>query len=55
MDNLEVTPMSTISSISLINKFNIQELGALEEKVVEFGITEVCSSFTLLQNVAIKI
>ena len=44
MDNLEVTPMSTISCISLINKLNVQELGALEERVVDFGITEVCYS-----------
>ncbi|CAL1381859.1 unnamed protein product [Linum trigynum] len=29
MDNLEVMPMSTISSIALLNKFNITELGSL--------------------------
>ncbi|CAN1269390.1 hypothetical protein LINPERPRIM_LOCUS13566 [Linum perenne] len=38
MDNLEVKPMSTISSITLLNKFNIQQVGALEEKVVELGM-----------------
>ncbi|CAN1269337.1 hypothetical protein LINPERPRIM_LOCUS13546 [Linum perenne] len=41
MDNLEVKPMSTISSITLLNKFNIQQVGALEEKVVELGMDEV--------------
>ncbi|CAN1269394.1 hypothetical protein LINPERPRIM_LOCUS13566 [Linum perenne] len=41
MDNLEVKPMSTISSITLLNKFNIQQVGALEEKVVELGMDKV--------------
>ncbi|CAN1131056.1 hypothetical protein LINPERHAP2_LOCUS6178 [Linum perenne] len=40
MDDLEVKPMSTISSITLLNKFNIQQVGALEEKVVELGMDE---------------
>ncbi|CAN1269416.1 hypothetical protein LINPERPRIM_LOCUS13577 [Linum perenne] len=40
MDDLEVKPMSTISNISLLNKFNIQQVGALEEKVVELGMDE---------------
>ncbi|KAK4408469.1 hypothetical protein Sango_0427900 [Sesamum angolense] len=30
MDNLEVNPMSTISSITLLNKFNVKEVGGLE-------------------------
>ena len=42
MDNLEVKPMSTISSITLLNKFDVKEIGALEEKVVELGMDEVC-------------
>ena len=41
MDNLEVKPMSTISSITLLNKFDVKEIGALEEKVVEVGMDEV--------------
>ncbi|CAA0840184.1 Protein of unknown function (DUF674 [Striga hermonthica] len=41
MDDLTVSPMSTISSITLLNKFNVKEVGALEEKVVSFGMTEV--------------
>lgn len=41
MDDLVVQPMSTISSITLLNKFNIKEVGALQEKVVEMGMDEV--------------
>ncbi|KAI3461372.1 hypothetical protein Pfo_018035 [Paulownia fortunei] len=33
MDDLVAMPMSTISSITLLNKFNVKEVGALEEKV----------------------
>ncbi|OMO97104.1 hypothetical protein COLO4_14888 [Corchorus olitorius] len=32
MDNLAVKPMSAISSISLLNKFNVEEVGVLQEK-----------------------
>ncbi|KAF7811364.1 DUF674 family protein [Senna tora] len=38
MDDLVVQPMSTISSISLLNKFNVKEVGALQEKVVQMGM-----------------
>ncbi|KAL9421995.1 hypothetical protein AB3S75_034296 [Citrus x aurantiifolia] len=40
MDNLEVMPMSTISCITWLNKFNVGDLGSLEEKVVNFGPDE---------------
>ncbi|KAL0003002.1 hypothetical protein SO802_016783 [Lithocarpus litseifolius] len=40
IDDLVVKPMSTISTITLLNKFNVQEFGALEEKVVNLGIDE---------------
>ncbi|KAL2323901.1 hypothetical protein Fmac_022959 [Flemingia macrophylla] len=40
MDDLVIEPMSIISSITLLNKFNIKEVGALQEKVVELGMTE---------------
>ncbi|XP_031286486.1 uncharacterized protein LOC116145198 [Pistacia vera] len=40
MDNLEVMPVSTISSITLINKFDVKDVGALEERVVDFCIDE---------------
>ncbi|CAN0898000.1 hypothetical protein LINGRAHAP2_LOCUS19453 [Linum grandiflorum] len=41
MDNLEVKPLSMISSITMLSKFNIQQVGSLEEKVVELGMDEV--------------
>lgn len=41
MDDLEVKPMSTISSIIALNKFNVQEVRHLEESVVEVGMNEV--------------
>ncbi|KAG5075971.1 hypothetical protein JHK84_057202 [Glycine max] len=40
MDDLVIQPMSTISSITLLNKFNVKEVGALQEKVVEMGMTQ---------------
>ena len=42
MDDLVVTPLSTVSSITLLNKFNIKEVGALKEQMVEVGMAEVC-------------
>ncbi|GAV77072.1 DUF674 domain-containing protein, partial [Cephalotus follicularis] len=46
MDDLVVTPMSTISSITMLNKFNIKEVGVLEEKVINIGMYEVWPIFT---------
>ena len=45
MDDLEVKPMSIISStITLLNTFNVKEMGALDEKVVvNLGMDEVCN------------
>ncbi|XP_074289556.1 uncharacterized protein LOC141614715 [Silene latifolia] len=40
MDNLEVKPMSTISGITLMNKFNVKDVTALSEKEVQVGFTE---------------
>ncbi|KAK7849095.1 uncharacterized protein LOC112011738 [Quercus suber] len=40
MDDLVVKPMSTISSMTLLNRFNVKDVGALEEKVVDLGIDE---------------
>ena len=42
MDDLEVKPMSTTSTFTLLNKFNVKEMGALEEKVIVLGMDEVC-------------
>lgn len=41
MDDLVVTPMSTISGIAMLSKCNVTNVGALEEKVVSFGMDEV--------------
>ncbi|GJY31327.1 hypothetical protein Tco_0414822 [Tanacetum coccineum] len=41
MDDLVVKPMSTISSITLINKFGVKDLSQLEEKMVTFGKEEL--------------
>ncbi|XP_062155327.1 uncharacterized protein LOC133863401 [Alnus glutinosa] len=43
MDDLDVKPMSTISSITLLTKFNVRDLGTIEEKVVDLGVDEVLS------------
>ncbi|KAM3698142.1 hypothetical protein ACB098_06G166600 [Castanea mollissima] len=43
MDDLVVKPMSTISSITLLNNFNVKDVGALEEKVVDLGMEELDS------------
>ncbi|KAK6234141.1 hypothetical protein QUC31_006547 [Theobroma cacao] len=40
MDDLMVKPMSTISSIALLNRFNVKDIGALEEKTVKMGMDE---------------
>ncbi|KAI8539936.1 hypothetical protein RHMOL_Rhmol09G0221600 [Rhododendron molle] len=40
MDDLVVTPMSTISSITMLNKLNVKDVGALEERVVDLGMPE---------------
>ncbi|EYU36140.1 hypothetical protein MIMGU_mgv11b024427mg [Erythranthe guttata] len=40
MDDLVVNPMSAITSITLLNKFNIKEVGSLQEKVVDVGMPE---------------
>ncbi|KAK0592709.1 hypothetical protein LWI29_024071 [Acer saccharum] len=40
MDNLEVKPMSTISSIALLNEFNVQNVRSLKEKIVVLGVDE---------------
>ncbi|XP_054786144.1 uncharacterized protein LOC129292592 [Prosopis cineraria] len=40
MDDLVVQPMSPISCIALLNKYNIKDVSSLQEMVVEFGIQE---------------
>ncbi|KAL2485646.1 Protein of unknown function (DUF674) [Abeliophyllum distichum] len=48
MDNMEVKPVSTISSIALLNKFNVKEVDVLQEKVVNFGMDEVINMVLVL-------
>ncbi|XP_042510976.1 uncharacterized protein LOC122086292 [Macadamia integrifolia] len=38
MDDLSVTPFSTISGITLLNNFNVREVGSLEERVFDLDI-----------------
>jgi hypothetical protein len=41
MDDLEVKPMVNISFVTLLNEFNVEDVGSIEEKVVELGMNEV--------------
>ncbi|CAO2825603.1 unnamed protein product [Amaranthus hypochondriacus] len=45
MDDLVVKPMSTISGITLMNKFCVTDLSDLVEKEVQVGIQEVIAIF----------
>ncbi|KAK3160369.1 hypothetical protein QOZ80_1BG0058600 [Eleusine coracana subsp. coracana] len=40
LDNLTITPMSAISSITLLNTFEVTDLAALQEKTVQLGYDE---------------
>ncbi|XP_066316143.1 uncharacterized protein [Miscanthus floridulus] len=39
-DNLKVTPMSTISSMTLLNTLGVTDFSALQEKTVRLGYSE---------------
>ncbi|KAL0370113.1 UNVERIFIED_CONTAM: hypothetical protein Sangu_0329400 [Sesamum angustifolium] len=41
MDDLTVMPLSTISVITLLNKFDVKDVSALEETVVNLGMDQV--------------
>ena len=49
LDDLTVTPMSAISSITLLNTFAVKDLGDLHETTVQLGYNEVkhCWTFHL--------
>ena len=49
LDDLTVTPMSTISGITLLNTFAVKDLGDLQETTVQLGYNEVkhCWTFHL--------
>ncbi|XP_062156025.1 uncharacterized protein LOC133863902 [Alnus glutinosa] len=40
MDDLEVKPTVNISFVTLLNEFNVEDVGSIEEKVVELGMNE---------------
>ncbi|XP_048140272.1 uncharacterized protein LOC125316303 [Rhodamnia argentea] len=40
MDGLVMKPMSSISCITLLNRYNAHEIGDLQEKVIDFGMDE---------------
>ncbi|EYU36133.1 hypothetical protein ABFS82_14G238900 [Erythranthe guttata] len=40
MDDLVVTPLSTISSISFLNKLDVKDFSSVQEKRVNFGMDE---------------
>ena len=40
-DDLSITPMSLTETMALFKKYNIEEVGVLEEKVVAIGLDEV--------------
>mgnify|MGYP004726411741 CR=1 FL=1 len=41
LDDLEVKPMSAISSIALLNELNVKDLSALKEKEVDLSMNKV--------------
>lgn len=45
MDDLSIQPMPTLSGITILNKFNIKEMGTLQEMVVKFGVEEASALF----------
>ncbi|XP_048140271.1 uncharacterized protein LOC125316302 [Rhodamnia argentea] len=40
MDGPVMKPMSSISCITLLNRYNVHEIGDLQEKVIDFGMDE---------------
>ncbi|XP_020163591.2 uncharacterized protein [Aegilops tauschii subsp. strangulata] len=40
MDDLKVSPMSSISGITLLNKCGVTDIGSLQEKTVQLGYDE---------------
>ncbi|KAL6627420.1 hypothetical protein ACP70R_031146 [Stipagrostis hirtigluma subsp. patula] len=51
MDDLSVEPMSSISSITLLSKFGVNELDALEERTVSLGVDEICLGIGAAQGI----
>ena len=47
MDDLSVTLMSSISSITLLNKYSVMNVDVLKEKNVSLGMQEVVFQFVI--------
>ncbi|KAL6847928.1 hypothetical protein ACP4OV_022056 [Aristida adscensionis] len=58
MDDLTVKPMSTISSITLLNTFAVRDIGDLQERTVQLGCNEILKaslqSKTVLTDVFVR-
>ncbi|GMI87025.1 hypothetical protein like AT5G01140 [Hibiscus trionum] len=50
LDDLKLNLMSSISSITMLNKFNVKRVDALQEKVVIVGMNEVLLLKASLQS-----
>ncbi|PHT28859.1 hypothetical protein CQW23_31537 [Capsicum baccatum] len=50
LDDLVGKPMSTISSIALLNQFSVKNVGVLKEKVVTLGMNEIGTVIRLLTS-----
>jgi hypothetical protein len=48
LDDLTVTPMSSISGITLLNTFAVKDLGNLQETTVQLGYNEVNPCWTFI-------
>jgi hypothetical protein len=42
MDDLDVKVLSSTALVALLTKFNVKEIGDIDEKVVDVGVDEVC-------------
>ncbi|KAJ6806081.1 uncharacterized protein M6B38_128560 [Iris pallida] len=49
-DDLSVTKLSSISSITMLTKHNVRDLGSLEERVVKIGMKEPRGKFDKISN-----
>ncbi|WVY95333.1 hypothetical protein V8G54_034421 [Vigna mungo] len=47
MDDLGIQPLSIISSLTLLNKFNVKEVSVLQEKVVELDMNQASFVFKI--------
>jgi Protein of unknown function (DUF674) len=55
MDDLSVMPMSNISAIALLKKFQLKDLSMLCEMTVEFGMKEVLNFHHILFFISLQV